>query len=103
MKLADSPDRELVIGTVIASPPSTRTEISSMNFGSPPIGWIVASMNFLVTPLTQNKSRLITETRVNANGAKPRAVFALYWRLIYPGSALIRRTWLRAVARRAKS
>jgi hypothetical protein len=32
-----------------------------------------------------------------------RRVFAAYWRVIYPGSALIRRMWLRAVKRRAES
>jgi len=29
--------------------------------------------------------------------------FAAYWRVIYPGSALIRRMWLRAIKRRAES
>ncbi|HYW41393.1 MAG TPA: hypothetical protein VE959_00970 [Bryobacteraceae bacterium] len=28
--------------------------------------------------------------------------FAAYWRMIYPGSALIRRMWLRAIKRRAE-
>jgi hypothetical protein len=29
--------------------------------------------------------------------------FARYWRVIYPRSVLIRRMWLRAIARKAKS
>jgi hypothetical protein len=28
--------------------------------------------------------------------------FAVYWRVIYPGSALIRRMWLRAIRLRAE-
>jgi len=38
----------------------------------------------------------------NRSGSTRRR-FAGYWRIIYPGSALIRRMWLRAVARRAVS
>jgi len=33
--------------------------------------------------------------------APRRRRFAAYWRLIYPGSALIRRSWLRAIRQRA--
>jgi hypothetical protein len=35
----------------------------------------------------------------NSSGARRR--FAVYWRLIYPGSAIIRRMWLGAIERRA--
>jgi hypothetical protein len=38
---------------------------------------------------------------VFANSPWARRGFAAYWRVIYPGSALIRRMWLRAIARRA--
>ncbi len=37
---------------------------------------------------------------VTAGLAAPR--FAIYWRVIYPGSALIRRMWLDAIRRRAE-
>jgi hypothetical protein len=46
---------------------------------------------------------LTTETRVYATDASTRRRFALYWRVIYPGSALIRRMWLRAIAHRAQA
>ena len=36
-----------------------------------------------------------------ANGAPARA-FAVYWRIIQPGSDIIRRSWLRAVKDRAE-
>ncbi|MEP6858175.1 MAG: hypothetical protein ABI994_07300, partial [Gemmatimonadales bacterium] len=61
----------------------------------------LAAMNFLVTPDGRNGSLVSTETRVFANSPSARRRFARYWRLIYPGSALIRRMWLRAVKRRA--
>jgi len=59
-------------------------------------------MNFLVTPDGTGGSRVSTETRVYANDAASRRRFGAYWRLIYPGSALIRLMWLRAIARRAE-
>jgi hypothetical protein len=58
-------------------------------------------MNFMVRPVGPNRSILTTETRVFANTPSARRAFGIYWRLIYPGSALIRRTWLRAIRKRA--
>jgi hypothetical protein len=43
-----------------------------------------------------------TETRVQTTDASSRRRFAMYWFVIYPGSALIRRMWLRAIKRRAE-
>lgn len=45
---------------------------------------------------------LSTETRCLANGDEARRTFARYWRIIYPGSAIIRRVWLDAIAARAE-
>lgn len=60
-------------------------------------------MNFLVTPDGPGRSVVSTETRVFANSPSARRRFAAYWRVIYPGSAIIRRMWLRAIERRAIS
>jgi hypothetical protein len=46
--------------------------------------------------------KLSTETRIAGTDAHARRRFGLYWRLIRPGSGLIRREWLRAIARRAQ-
>jgi hypothetical protein len=48
---------------------------------------------------TGDGSRLATETRVVAHGAKARRAFRRYWLAVGPFSALIRRRWLRAAAR----
>ena len=40
-----------------------------------------------------------TETRVLAHSAAARRAFRLYWLIVGPFSALIRRRWLRAIAR----
>jgi hypothetical protein len=58
-------------------------------------------MNFLVLPDGKGGSLVSTETRIHASDAAARRRFAAYWRVIYPGSALIRRMWLRAIRRRA--
>jgi len=46
-------------------------------------------------------SRLTTETRIIGNDNSARRIFACYWRIIYPGSSIIRRVWLDAIADRA--
>jgi hypothetical protein len=48
-------------------------------------------------------SRLSTETRVQAVDERARRAFRLYWLAIGPFSALIRRRWLRAIQRAARS
>jgi hypothetical protein len=78
--LADDAPRELVIGTRVA--PRT-----------------VAVMNFLVG----NDGHVTTETRVFAQTESRVRKFAVYWRLIRPGSGIIRRSWLEAIKRRAES
>jgi hypothetical protein len=82
--LADDPPRELVVGTFVA--PRT-----------------AAMMNFLVTPDGRGGSIVSTETRVFAATEPMRRRFAVYWRIIHPGSDIIRRSWLQAVKQRAES
>jgi hypothetical protein len=100
--LADDPPRELVLGTVVGWPPGPRRKVTPEMFREPlPPGFALATINFLVTPDAAGGSLASTETRVFANSAASRRRFAAYWRLIYPGSALIRRMSLRGVERRA--
>jgi hypothetical protein len=65
-------------------------------------GCVKAATNFLIADESNGWCRLTTETRIAGIDATARRKFAVYWRLIYPGSALIRRMWLHAVARRAE-
>ncbi len=46
---------------------------------------------------------LSTETRIVGTDRHASRRFGLYWMAIRPGSGLIRREWLRAIARRAES
>ncbi len=45
---------------------------------------------------------LATETRVYATTARARRLFRLYWLVVGPFSGLVRRRWLRAIARAAQ-
>jgi hypothetical protein len=60
-----------------------------------------AVMDFRVEP-APGGCLLSTETRIQATDEDARRSFGRYWRVIHPGSALIRRVWLRAVRRRAE-
>jgi hypothetical protein len=57
-------------------------------------------MSFRVTA-REGGSQVETETRALATDPGSRRRFARYWHLIRVGSGAIRRSWLRAAARRA--
>jgi hypothetical protein len=102
VKLADDPPRELVIGAVVMAPPGRRGSPTLDAFRAPlPPGFALAAMNFVVEADGPDGSLVSTETRVFANSPPARRRFAAYWRIIYPGSAVIRRMWLRAIEQRA--
>ncbi len=103
--LADEAPRELVFGVVVAAPREVRGRpMTAELFGKdvrPGMG--VATMNFLVTPDGRGGSNVTTETRVYVNDRRALRVFAGCWRVIHPGSDIIRRMWLRAVRTRAEA
>jgi hypothetical protein len=104
VSLADDAPREVVDGTVVGRPPGPREPLTPGIFGKPlPPGYALAAMNYIITPDGSGGSNVSTETRVFANSPAARRRFAAYWRVIYPGSALIRRMMLRAIQRRATS
>jgi hypothetical protein len=101
--LADAPPHELVFGTVGFGGPlaaSNPTPEGFRKFNRP--GYAKIAMNFLVTPGVNGTTTLGTETRVFATNDAARRGFATYWRVIYPGSSIIRIMWLRAIRARAE-
>lgn len=104
VRLSRDVPRELVVGTVVGAPPGSRGRPTAEVFRKPlPPGFALATMNFIVTPDGSGGSVVSTETRVFVTSPSARRRFAAYWRIIYPGSAIIRRMWLRAIQRRATS
>jgi hypothetical protein len=105
IQLTDEAPREVVVGTAIAAARSLRRDgrLPAEVFKETlPSGAVLATMNFLVTPDPRGGSEVSTETRVYANTTSMTRQFAVYWRLIHPGSDIIRRMWLRAIKRRAE-
>jgi hypothetical protein len=102
--LADQPGHETVVGMVVIAPSGPREPFADpqdlIALAAP--GYAKAVMNFRMEDAGGGWTRLTTETRVWATDASSRRRFAAYWRTIYPGSALIRRTWLRAIRERAE-
>jgi hypothetical protein len=84
VRLSDRAPHEIVLGTRLAPR-------------------VKAAINFRVEPAADGTAELTTETRVFAEDVHAAQLFAAYWRLIYPGSALIRVMWLRAIRSRAQS
>jgi hypothetical protein len=64
-------------------------------------GNIKVAFNLHVIGMNNGTSRLTSETRIIGLDASARKMFSRYWRVIYPGSAIIRRVWLDAIAERA--
>ncbi len=104
--LGEDPPRELVIGTVVGAPATVRTSgrrLTPEVFRKKlPPGFALATMNFLVLPDNHGGSTISTETRIYANTPSALRQFVVYWRVIHPGSDIIRRMWLRAIKQRAE-
>jgi hypothetical protein len=64
-------------------------------------GWVKCAIGFVLEP-HDDRTMLRTETRVRTD-RRTWLRFALYWFLVRPGSGLVRRGLLRAVARRAEA
>jgi hypothetical protein len=101
--LADEPGRELVLGAVVwstphAPDPQTPWEFLALHGER----LVIATINLHLETTGRDSIRLTTETRVHATDSATRRQFAAYWRMIYPGSAILRREWLRAVKHRSE-
>lgn len=112
MKLAEEPGREIVVGTLVAAPKEVASdELRVARFKQQPTpdnfktlrapGFALGVMNFRLEDAANGETLVTTETRVHTTDASTRRRFAAYWRVIYPGSALIRVMWLRAIRTRA--
>ena len=106
--LSEEKDREIVLGTFALRPRGTRVAVpndpveTARRFASlADPGYAKAVMNFRIEP-SDGGCRLTTETRIYATDSATARAFARYWRAIHPGSALLRHTWLAAIAARAE-
>jgi hypothetical protein len=65
-------------------------------------GYIRIAFNFRIEDKGEKGVLISTETRSLGNDSQARKIFARYWRVIYPGSSIIRRVWLNAIIDNAK-
>lgn len=104
--LAEIPGREFVMGAVVIAPQgvklAARPTPQSFKALTRP-GFAKAVMSFTIQPQGKGTCLLRTETRVHATDPASRDTFARYWRVIAPGSLLIRQMWLRAIKVRAEA
>jgi hypothetical protein len=99
--LAEEADRELVIGALLGRPRGIRAPKVADFLAFSEAGYAKVAMNFRIAA-GDGLSTVTTETRVIGTDQAATRGFAAYWRVIYPGSALIRRMWLRAIKQRAE-
>ena len=102
--VAERPGEEIVLGVTgrfwkasAKLKPATREQFRA----GPPPGEVLVAWNFLVEPAPDAHARISTETRIKAADVDTRLTFKRYWLLVHPGSALIRRSMLAAIAREA--
>jgi len=108
VSLAETPPREMVLGTVLFSlderARAWRKGDLVEHFAVLPLSKTAkAAMSFVVEEDASGGSLVRTETRVFATDDAARRRFSPYWRAIHPGSAILRLTWLRAIKRRAEA
>ena len=103
--LVDDPGREIVLGVsgpVSRAARARHAQGLHRSFMLAADGYVTIAMNFRIEADGRGGSIVSTETRVFAPDRETRRRLATYWRLILPGSALIRREWLDAIRRRAE-
>jgi hypothetical protein len=66
------------------------------------LGYVKVAVNFRFITTDNNETILTTETRNNGITRKDNRAFGYYWRIIYPGSAIIRRVWLDTIRNKAQ-
>jgi hypothetical protein len=102
--LGDS-EHEIVMGWIADTRAKRLAEVRTLqefaDYREP--GGIKMAFNFNVEETGDGWSTTSTETRVAALDESNRRGMARYWRLIVPGSGLLRRQWLDGIKRRAES
>lgn len=83
------------------TPPPVLPTLEAFSVFNEP-GFIKTTVNFRFAPLANGQTRVSTETRNYAQSSSDNRIFGRYWRIIYPGSALIRRVWLDTLAKKAE-
>ncbi|MDD3908048.1 MAG: hypothetical protein PHF34_07540 [Bacteroidales bacterium] len=90
----------VIKATAKTPPPEIKSAKQFLEFKEP--GYVKVAMNFRLIRLENGQTLLTTETRNDGTTQEDRRHFGRYWRIIYPGSAIIRRVWLDTLAKKAE-
>jgi hypothetical protein len=104
--LSDHPGQSLVLGLVgrFWLPTGQLMTVAPEDFHAvAPAGCAKAAWDFVIEETRPGHVRLSTETRVRCMDARSRKRFMLYWRVIGPFSAWIRREMLRGIKARVEA
>ncbi|MGV8137325.1 MAG: hypothetical protein AB2L20_19085 [Mangrovibacterium sp.] len=82
------------------APPEIKTLDKFKAFNKP--GYVKVAVNFRFISTNNKETILTTETRNKGITIKDNRIFGYYWRIIYPGSAIIRRVWLDTIKKKAE-
>jgi len=83
------------------APPEISSPEQFSAFNEP--GYMKVAINFRFISTDNKETLLTTETRVDGTTKTDSSVFGRYWRIIYPGSAIIRRVWLDTIKKKAEN
>ena len=105
LPLDTSDPRELVYGMAGAPwangpKPPVRSPEQFLAYSAP--GNIRVAFDLRIVEEGDGVVRVSTETRARGNDTAAQRTFARYWRVVYPGSAIIRRVWLDAIVAKAE-
>jgi hypothetical protein len=102
--LVQEPDRELVGGGILRLGSGARPKVTDPQefLACVEPGCAKVTLNFYVEDRGEGWSQVSTQTRILGTDRNGHRRFGIYWRVIYPGSATIRRMLLRAIKRRAE-
>jgi hypothetical protein len=101
--LLDNTPREFVLGLAGQPWNNAAVRLTPSEFVTwTKAGNIKVAANFRIEDAGNGRSRVITETRIAASDVSSRTKMARYWTLIYPGSGLVRRSFLDAIRSRAE-
>lgn len=102
--VSGSSDREVVMCGVVDPRATRRPEIHTLqDCGDYRRGGLRLAFNFTADDAGNGWSTVTTETRVMTMDDATRRGMGRYWRLIVPGSGLLRRQWLSSIKQKAES
>jgi hypothetical protein len=103
LDVSDQRDRVYgMVGTPWTGAPAPEVHTAEAFLAYRDPGAVRVAFDFRLVEEGDGWVRLSTETRILGTDPAARRTFARYWRLVYPGSAIIRRVWLDAIVARAE-